>query len=53
MNNHPIVRLYVEQMSFLCRADYYASYKVCEERFKKIGGKEETDGRADEHREMG
>jgi hypothetical protein len=35
VNSHPIVRLYVEQMSFLCRADYYARYKVCEERSKK------------------
>jgi len=35
VNNHPIVRLYVEQMSFLCRADYSASYKICLERSKK------------------
>jgi hypothetical protein len=35
VNNHPIVRLYVEQMSFLCRADYSASYRTCLERSKK------------------
>jgi hypothetical protein len=34
VNNHPIVRLYVEQMSFLCRADYSASYRTCLERSK-------------------
>jgi hypothetical protein len=35
VNSHPIVRLYVEQMSFLCRADYSASYNTCEEKSKK------------------
>ena len=35
VNNHPIVRLYVEQMSFLCRADYSASYRTCLARSKK------------------
>ena len=35
VNIHPIVRLCVEQMSFLCRADYSASYKTCLERSKK------------------
>ncbi|MGD0627401.1 MAG: hypothetical protein ABSB32_22205 [Thermodesulfobacteriota bacterium] len=35
VNNHPIVRLYVEQMSFLCRADYSASYRTCLEKSKK------------------
>jgi hypothetical protein len=35
VNTHPIVRLYVEQMSFLCRADYSASYRTCLERSKK------------------
>jgi len=35
MNNHPIVRLYVEQMTFLCRADYSASYRACLERSKR------------------
>ena len=35
VNNHPIVRLYMEQMSFLCRAEYFASYKTCQERSKK------------------
>jgi hypothetical protein len=35
VNNHPIVRLYMEQMSFLCRADYSESYRVCNERLKK------------------
>ena len=35
VNCHPIVRLYMEQMSFLCRADYFASYKTCQERSKK------------------
>ena len=34
VNSHPIVRLYVEQMSFLCRADYSASYRICLERSK-------------------
>jgi hypothetical protein len=34
VNNHPIVRLYLEQMSFLCRADYSSSYKTCLERSK-------------------
>jgi hypothetical protein len=49
VNNHPIVRLYVEQMSFLCRADYSKSYQTCLE----TGRKGETGGRADEHREVG
>jgi len=35
VNSHPIVRLYMEQMSFLCRADYFASHKTCVERSKK------------------
>ncbi len=35
VNNHPIVRLYVEQMSFLCRADYSKSYQACLERSRK------------------
>ena len=35
VNNHPIVRLYMEQMSFLCQADYSASYKTCVEKSKK------------------
>ena len=35
VNSHPIVRLYMEQMSFLCRADYSASYRTCIERSKK------------------
>ena len=35
VNNHPIVRLYVEQISFLCRADYSASYKTCLEKSKE------------------
>ncbi len=34
VNSHPIVRLYLEQMSFLCRADYSASYRTCLERSK-------------------
>ena len=34
VNTHPIVRLYVEQMSYLCRADYSASYRTCMERSK-------------------
>ena len=34
VNTHPIVRLYVEQMSFLCRAEYSASYRTCLERSK-------------------
>ena len=40
VNNHPIVRLYVEQMSFLCRADYSKSHQTCLERSQKIGEKE-------------
>jgi len=35
VNNHPIVRLYMEQMSFLCQADYSQSYKTCVEKSKK------------------
>ena len=34
VNNHPIVRLYLEQMTFLCQADYSASYQACLERSK-------------------
>ena len=34
VNTHPIVRLYVEQMGFLCQADYSASYRTCLERSK-------------------
>ena len=34
VNTHPIVRLYVEQMGYLCRADYSASYRTCLERSK-------------------
>lgn len=35
VNSHPIVRLYVEQMTFLCKSDYSASYRACLERSKK------------------
>jgi hypothetical protein len=35
VNSHPIVRLYMEQMSFLCRADYFTSYKTCQEMSKR------------------
>jgi len=35
VNNHAIVRLYMEQMSFLCRSDYFASYKTCQEKSKR------------------
>ena len=35
VNNHPVVRLYLEQMNFLCRADYSESYRTCLERSKK------------------
>ena len=35
VNNHPVVRLYMEQMTFLCRADYSQSYKTCVEKSKK------------------
>jgi hypothetical protein len=35
VNSHPIVRLYLEQMSFLCRSDYSESYRACLERSKK------------------
>jgi len=38
VNSHPIVRLYVEQMGFLCRADYSASYRTCLERSKEMKG---------------
>ena len=35
VNSHPIVRLYLEQMNFLCRADYSRSFQACLERSKK------------------
>jgi len=35
VNNHPIVRLYLEQMSYLCQADYSASYKTCQEKSRR------------------
>ena len=35
VNNHPIVRLYLEQMNFLCQADYSESYRICREKCKK------------------
>jgi hypothetical protein len=35
VNNHPIVRMYVEQFQHLCRAEYYEAYKVCEEAAQK------------------
>ena len=38
VNSHPIVRLYVEQMGFLCRADYSQSYRTCLERSKEMKG---------------
>jgi hypothetical protein len=34
VNTHPIVRLYLEQMNYLCRADYSESYIACIERSK-------------------
>ncbi len=34
VNSHPIVRLYLEQMSFLCQADYSESYRTCVEKSK-------------------
>jgi hypothetical protein len=34
VNNHPVVRLYLEQMNFLCQADYSESYRACIERSK-------------------
>ncbi len=35
INNHPIVRVYLEQIKSLCTADYAASYKICKERSRK------------------
>ncbi len=35
VNNHPIVRVYLQQMKSLCTADYAASYKTCKERSRK------------------
>ncbi len=35
VNSHPIVRLFLEQMTFLCRADYSESYQTCVDRSKK------------------
>jgi hypothetical protein len=35
VNNHPIVRVYLEQMKSLCTADYAASHRSCKERSRK------------------
>ncbi len=35
INNHPIVRVYLEQMRSLCMTDYAASYKICKDRSRK------------------
>ena len=32
VNNHPIVRLYIEQLQFLSRSDWNESYKICKEK---------------------
>jgi len=32
VNNHPVVRLFLEQFNHLCRADYFESHKICDER---------------------
>ena len=32
VNQHPIVRLYIEQMAFLANRDYFESEKICRER---------------------
>jgi len=31
VNNHPIVRMYLEQFNHLCRAEYSASYSHCQD----------------------
>ena len=35
VNNHSIVRVYLEQMNSLCTADYSVSYEICRERSQK------------------
>ena len=35
VNTHPIVRLYLEQMNFLCQMDYSESCRACLERSKR------------------
>jgi hypothetical protein len=32
VNSHPAVRLFLEQMIWLCRRDYFEAYRICEER---------------------
>jgi len=32
VNNHPILRLYIEQLSHLCPRDYFEADKICRER---------------------
>ncbi|RPI56255.1 MAG: hypothetical protein EHM49_00770 [Deltaproteobacteria bacterium] len=32
VNNHPVVRLFLEQFNLLCRSDYSESYKICDDK---------------------
>ncbi len=36
VNNHPIVRVYLEQMNSLCTAGYALSYQTCREKSQNI-----------------
>jgi len=42
VNNHPLVRLYVEQLQHLCEADYHEAYAACRAA-AKAGAKAEED----------
>lgn len=35
VNNHPIVRLYVEQLQHLCRTEYHKAYSVVADKIAK------------------
>ena len=30
VNNHPVMRLFIEQMNYQCKTDYFKAYEVCE-----------------------
>ncbi len=32
VNSHPVMKLFLEQMYFLCRIDYFEAYAICEEK---------------------
>lgn len=38
VNNHPIVRLYVEQFRHLCRTDYHQAHDACKTEARKQKG---------------